>query len=415
MEIAVIGISQKEASVHIRGQVAFTTLMKEEAARYLDEAGILECMIISTCNRSEVYIATKNMLRDIEIVKQYYAKIAGQSILPYIFIKKYAVALQHIYQVATGLNSLIIGEDQILGQMKEALNYGIESGSSKKYICKVVREAITFSKKIRTAYKLSENRLSVASIGVKYLKGMYTDLKDKKIMLIGTGAMGQLILKYLEAEEVKSIYLTNRTFNRENMTIYIGPKVKLIEYVDRYKELHKMDIVISATASPHIILKANKLENMSKPITFLDMAVPRDVDENIDELSYATVITLDDFNQIAEEHLRKRHDVANQINRLIKEEVKELELWILRSKVDGVIKKLHKKQASAVDEALNQAKDTIELSTKEAEAMEGILNRAIKSMFSEPIKQLKALEEVEDIDRYKMVIEKLFDFESGEE
>ncbi len=414
MEVAVIGVSHKEAPVNVRGQVAFTTSMKEATTYQLLQSGIEEFMIISTCNRSEIYIASNNMAKDIDLVKHQYIQMAGLGIMPFLFVKKYEVALQHIYQVASGMNSLVIGEDQILGQVKEALAYAIENNSAKKYITKVVREAVTFSKKIRTAYRLSENQLSVASIGIKYLKEQYKDFEKCKMLIVGTGEMGLLVLKYLEAEGVESIYLSNRTFNKDKMPDVIGPKVKIIEYTERYKVMEAVDIVISATASPHVIFRANDLPMLNHKITMLDMAVPRDIDEAIDQMTNIDVITLDDFAKVANKHRQLRQEMANQINRLILEEVKEMELWLLRSKVDRVIEHLHLNQEKVVEETMIKLSELPTLTAENEEDVKAIITRALGQVTKEPIKQLKQLEEVEEIDRYKMMLEKLFNVKGGE-
>ena len=413
MEIAAIGVSHKEASVHIRGQVAFTTSMKEASTRQLLNAGIEEFMIISTCNRSEIYIASNKMAKDIEVIKSLYIQMAGRNIMSYLFVKTYEVALQHIYQVASGINSLIIGEDQILGQMKDALSYAIANGSAKKYMTKVVRETVTFSKKIRTVYRLSENQLSVASIGIKYLKERHEDLRHQKILIIGTGEMGRLFLKYLEADKVEQIYLTNRIFNKAKMPQVLAANVQLIEYDDRYKYLNQMDIVISTTASPHIIFKASELPELERQLTMLDMAVPRDIDEAIDQLPQVHVATLDDFEQIASKHKKQRQETASQINRLILDEVKKMELWLLRAKIDRIIKHLHYEQYKAVEEAIRQLSKELGISSKQEQPIKAIITRAVGKMMKEPIKQLKQLEEVEEIHRYKMMLEKLFNVEGG--
>lgn len=414
MQIAVIGISHKEAPVPIRGLVAFTTSLKKEATLALLNAGISEFVILSTCNRSEVYMATTDMGRDIRIVKNYYLKMAGHKIEPYIFVKKYEVAMQHIYQVATGLNSLIIGEDEILGQMKRALDFAIEHKSSKKVLTKVVREAVTFSKKIRHAYKLSENQLSVAAIGIKYLKERYGDLSKKKILLIGTGAMGQLILRYLELLENPNIYLTNRTFNRDKVDFYVSQSIHVIGYEERYEMMKEMDIVISATASPHTVIVLKEMIALTKATTFLDMAVPRDIDDAVDELPLAHVVTLDDFDAIANEHMKMRHEVAQQINRLILEEVKMLELWVFRSKADSIIQSFHQQQEQIMEENIRMM-TMMHLTNEQKEQMEAMLSRSTWAMIKEPVKQLKALKETEDMDQYKMILEKLFNFERGDQ
>ena len=414
MQIAVIGISHKEAPVPIRGLVAFTTSSKKEATRVLLKAGLSEFMVISTCNRSEIYMATTDMSRDIELVKKYYVSMAGHKIEPYIFIKKYEVAIQHIYQVAAGLNSLIIGEDEILGQMKRAMDFAIDHKSSKKVLTKVIREAITFSKKIRHAYKLSENQLSVAAIGIKYLKERYGDLSQKKILLIGTGAMGQLILRYLELLDNATIYLTNRTFNKDKVDYYISQSIHLIEYEDRYETMKEMDIVISATASPHTVIILEEMYDLSKATTFLDMAVPRDIDAAVDGLSLANVVTLDDFDAIASQHMKMRYEVAQQINRLILEEVKALELWIFRSKADSIIHSFHRQQQEIIEEN-KQSLATMHLSDEQKEKIEALVSRSTWAMIKEPVKQLKALKETEDMDQYKMILEKLFNFDRGDQ
>ena len=412
MEIAVIGVSHKEAPVPVRGQVAFTTSMKVKATEVLKDQGLKEFMIISTCNRSEIYIASSDINKDIETVKSYYEGMAGEKILPFIFVKKYEVALQHIYQVAAGLNSLIIGEDEILGQMKRALEFAIEQKSSKKYLSKVVREAVTFSKKIRHDYKLSENQLSVAAIGIRYMKDYFGDLSGKKVLLIGTGVMGQLILKYLENEGM-DITLTNRTYCKEKHEIYLSKAIELVEYVDRYDHMSDMDVVISATASPHVVIKGHKLPSFHKEVVFLDMAVPRDIDPKVDTMDKARVVTLDDFNAISEKHMNVRHETANLINRLILEEVKAMELWILRSKVDGVIKAFHKKQKRIVANNVKVLK-AMDLPENQEIQVKEMLESSTWAMIREPVEQMKSLHDQEDIDHYKMIIEKLFEFDRGE-
>ena len=338
----------------------------------------------------------------------------GKQIEPYIFVKKSEVALQHIYQVASGLDSLVLGEDEILGQMKNALGFAIEHGSSRKVLNKVLREAITFSKKVRHAYKLSENQLSVAAIGIKYLKEVFGDIRDKKILLIGTGAMGQLILRYLEHEEIRDVYMTNRTFNKDKVAYYVGRDIKVIEYEERYDIVGNMDIVIAATASPHTVIQSEHMPELKHQVLFLDMAVPRDIDPVIDTYDLAKVVTLDDFKVIADRHMSLRKDTANQINRLILEEVKELELWILRSKADSIIKGFHDKQKKILAENA----ETIEamgLTEEQKEKLLDMINRSTWSKGKEPVRHLKTLSHEEEMDRYKMILEKLFRLVRGDD
>lgn len=407
MEIGVVGITYKEADVDKRGQVAFTTSMKEETTRRLLEAGLQEFMILSTCNRSEIYFATNQMKRDLVLVKEVFLDLGGVALTPYLMVKEYESALVHLYQVATGLDSMILGEDEILGQVKKAWQYAKDQGTSKKYLNKIIREAVTFSKKVRNAYRLSENQLSVASIGVNYLKTLGMDLREKTILMVGTGEMGSLILKYLLLEEVGHVYLTNRTVNREGFTMPAAREVTMIDYEDRYDYISKADIVISATASPHVIFQVDHMPPLMQATFFMDMAVPRDIDPRIESLPYASVKTIDLFLSISDDHLKARHDMAKQIKRLIYEEVSELEAWLLRSKVDHIIKHFHDKQETII---ANQKSVLKNLGLDEAteEKIMAMLRTSTWQMIKEPVHQLKEIKEAEEVTRYKLILEDLF-------
>ncbi len=410
MEIAVIGISYKKADIDIRGKVAFTTSMKNRATEDMKRLQIPEFVILSTCNRSEIYIATSNLEQDIKSVNGLYISMAGDKIVPYLYIYKTDRALQHLYQVATGLDSLVALEGEILGQLKSAMAFAVKKGSCKKYLNKVIRESITFSKKVRTEYKLAENKLSVASISIDYLKKMYGSLKDRKILLIGTGQMGQLILKYLEAEQVKELYLTNRSMHKGKIDFYVSPSVRLIEYHERYAYLKDMDIVISATASPHTIIDRDKCQPITKRITFLDMAVPRDIDAAMQQEEMVEVVTLDTFLKTINENMAIRQETANQISQMIHQEVQELKLWILHSKVDHVIKEFQTRQTEIIQSNIQKIKK-LGLNEKQEEEVLDIIRSSLWQMIKAPISQLKKVRNMEELEQYKKVLLQLFEFE----
>jgi glutamyl-tRNA reductase len=413
MEIAVIGISYKKADIDLRGKVAFTTSMKSKATNDLVKLQIPEFVILSTCNRSEIYIASSNIERDIEFVRKLYISMAGLEIVPYLYVYKTDMAVHHLYQVATGLDSLVVGEGEILGQLKAAMEYAVEMGSCKKYLNKVIRESITFSKKVRTEYKLAENKLSIASISIDYLKERYGSLKNKKILLIGTGEMGQLILKYLEEEQVQGLYLTNRTMHKDKIDFFVNESVQLVEYHERYSYLNDMDIVISATASPHTIINRDKCHPLTNKITFLDMAVPRDIDAAMEQEELAEVVTLDTFQQIANKHMAVRQETANQINQRIDQEVQDMKLWILQSKADTIIQGFQTRQAEIIESKMLQIKK-MGLDVKQEKEILDMIKSSLWQMIKNPINQLKAVKEMDELEQYKLVIEELFEFESGE-
>ena len=178
MNVAVIGLSHQEAPIEIREMASFSEAKKIEATSMLLDLGIEEVIILSTCNRSEIYIASSTLDEDIKLVKDFYSRyFKSDKISDYIFIKKKDEAINYLYRVCSGLDSIVIGEDQILGQVKDALMTAMELDASKKFMNKLFREAITTAKNIKSTYKISENPLSISYIGVKFLKEKIGDKK----------------------------------------------------------------------------------------------------------------------------------------------------------------------------------------------------------------------------------------------
>lgn len=410
MKLAIVGVSHKKASVDIRGKVAFTESMKDKVRALLEAAGITEVMILSTCNRSEVYVAHTDSEAAMEVLSDCYVLLAGEDVEAYLYKMSGAQALTHLFRVACGLDSLVLGEDQILGQLKNAGEEASEAGCLGKHLGKAVREAVTFSKKTRTKYKFSENQLSVAAIGVKYLREQIGSLKDVNILLIGTGSMGQLILKYLMYEEVGHVYITNRTYREEQFEAFISDTVTVVDYNDRYQFIDKMDVVISATASPHMVVSSDSLEitEDNRDRIFLDMAVPRDIDPRIGHIHGTKVVTIDDFNQIAGRHIKRREAIAEEIEHRIQASIVDLDLWLMRSRVDDVISLLRKRQEKAVAMVLCETEAFVSDHNHKAK-MEAVLKRAMWSIIKDPINQLKEMDNAEDIDRCKTVLEQLFE------
>lgn len=406
MNLSIVGVTYKNASVDIRGMAAFTSSRKDRVIKFLEAEGINEVMILSTCNRSEIYVASDDAIRAVKILRICYEELATKEIGPYLFEVSNQDALEHLFGVACGLDSLVLGEDQILGQLKEAMEEAIVEGHLGKHLGKAVREAITFSKKMRSIYKFSENQLSVAAIGVKYLKERHNKLENKRILLVGTGSMGQLILKYLRHEGIKQLYITNRTYKKELFEAIDDLDIEVIDYEERYKYMNTMDIVISATASPHMVIQADKIEGSNETL-FMDMAVPRDIDPAVIAQSDNKLVTIDDFNQIANRHMAKREASAQAIRENIWLAIEALNLWLLRSKVDKTIQHLRVKQSRALVTALNETKEILK-DEDDARKIGSIIERAMWSMIKEPIKYLKTLEDEEDIHECKTILNRLY-------
>ena len=236
MNIGVIGVNHNVAPIEIREKVSFTDIQKIEAINYLLDKEIEEIIILSTCNRSEIYIQSKNIENKIKIVEEFYESFFNlPGVKQYLFTKKDRDAIEHIYKVSAGLDSIVLGEDQILGQVRDAHEFSMQLGASKKKFNKLFREAITVSKDIKNTTKISQQPLSISYIGVKFLQEKLGNLEGKNALVIGIGKMSKLTMKHLEEGKVNTIYVSNRSHGKIKEIENDYKNIVPIQYNDRYK------------------------------------------------------------------------------------------------------------------------------------------------------------------------------------
>jgi len=411
MQIAVIGINHHRASIEIREKVSFSELKKIETINRLLDEGIKEVVIVSTCNRSEIYIAAaKNFISDAvnSVVKLYSELTDGDD--EYIFIKRGKSAAEHLNRVAIGLDSIVLGEDQILGQVKDAQFFSMEMGASKKVLNKLFREAVTLAKKIKSELKISEHPLSLSYIAVKYIKDHVADFQSKRIMVIGLGEMGLLCVKNLNGFGFENIYISNRKHGRVSNLIEEIPNLNAIEYENRYEVLKEMDIVISATASPHYIFKKDEFAALEKPLMMLDIAMPRDIDPELKDEQFVDLMDIDDFKDILEDNQKNREALAEKAEEMINEGVEEFLHWMVGIEVDPLINKLNGLKKEIMEDTLHYINRKMELEKRDKKTIEKMLGSSLNRVLREPIINLKKLKDNPDKEVIIRSIEKVFGF-----
>ncbi|MEA5074433.1 MAG: glutamyl-tRNA reductase [Eubacterium aggregans] len=405
MKIVVVGINHKNTPLNIREKGSFMTrTLKEGIEALKQEESIAEVLILSTCNRSEIYAATRNPEAALAALKDYYLKAKSPELEDYLFSYREREAMLHLYRVVTGLDSMILGEDQILGQVKDALEKAQSVGGTGKYLTKIFREAVTFAKKVKTVYKISETPVSLSSTAVKHIKRTYANYADKRVLIIGSGKMGILALRYMAAEGFHSVYMTNRTYHPgdEYRGIYKG--VNVLQYDDRYTAIEEMDVVISATASPHVVLKEELMAQRKKPLMIIDMALPRDVEPAIGEMPDVALITVDDFKHIIDEKMHYREKIAAKIEGEIDSEIDGLMVWITKSKVDNMVAHFNNHAGELADETIEILNGRLKLTDKEEEFLSKIVRSKFREMVMPSIRQLKTLDNEDDILRFEKTI-----------
>lgn len=410
MDFAVVGVNHNNTPINIRETVSFTDTQKIEGINFLLDNGIEEVIILSTCNRSEVYIYSKNISDKVEVVKNFYQDYFDvENIEEFLFNKTGEEAIKHVFNVSAGLDSLVLGEDQILGQVKDAHDFARQLGSSKKVFNKLFREAITVSKDIKTTTKISHQPLSISYIGIKCLKEKMGSLENKNALVIGLGKMSKLAMKHLEEEQLNNIYVTNRSYEKLKSIQEEYKNLIPIKYEDRYEVMDKVDIVISATASPHTVLKKAEMPKTSNKLIMMDIALPRDIDKNLNEFENVEVYDIDDLKKISEANDKKRRELASIGELIIDEKIEEFNEWLDTIKIDPTIQSLNDKCSDIREDTLDYIYRKLDLNCREKKIIDKMLTSALKRLVREPIINLKQIKDSGKQDEYIKIVEELFD------
>lgn len=408
MEIGVIGVSHNTSPVEVREKLSFTKSKKIECANGLLEKSIEEIIIISTCNRSEIYIVSENIDIAIETVKSFYTEFFEYpDAYRYLFSKSKEDVISHLYKVAAGLDSIVLGEDQILNQIKQAMNFSLELGFSKKILNRLFMGALAAGKKIRSHMKISEIPLSTSYIGVKLLKEEIGSLKGKKALVIGAGEIAELSLKYLLEEDLGEIYHTNRTHGKLKEIFKEYPDLKPMEYEDRYDILEKVDILITATGAPHTIILRKNMKSVSKPLHILDLAIPRDVDDSLREDENISLYHIDDLRKVSNQNLLEREKLSKQAAIMIEEDVDDYTNWLKSIEVDPILESLNEKCACIKEDTLEYINRKIDLDDREKKIIDKMIGSALRRVIREPIKTLKTTIP-EQSGEYMEIVKELF-------
>lgn len=334
MSLVLVGTSHKISPISLRERIAFSRTHLREILYFLLELEYVKgAVILSTCNRIEIYISTTDIEKAIFQIEGFisrYHEIPLYKLKPFLYAYSGSDALEHLFRVAGGLDSQVLGETQILGQTKEAYFQAKEIGSTDFLLNKVFLEAIEVGKKIRTQTKISEGNVSIGSAALNLVKKILGDLKGKRFLLIGAGKITKLLINYLKKEEVKAILVSNRTFEKAKALANQLNGIA-IRFAQLKEHLRCVDVIISTTASPHIILKKEDLKETNRPLVIIDLALPRDVDPGVRDLEFVKLFDLEDISQVADENLEMRKKEAILAGEIIKYEVERLWESILQN------------------------------------------------------------------------------------
>lgn len=324
MSIWTLGINHKTASVAVREKVAFDPAhMPRVLADLCAQQAVNEAVILSTCNRTEIYTSANSDLA-VETLALWLATqhdLDPAELSPALYCLNEEQAVRHAMRVASGLDSLVLGEPQILGQMKSAYATAQEAGTVGVELGRLFRQTFSMAKRVRTETAIGENPVSVAFAAVRMAQHIFADMSNSTALLVGAGETIELVARHLKQAGIGRMIVANRTLTRaQHVAQEFGAEAILLEQIPDY--LPKADIVISSTASPLPILGKGMVERAQKtrrhqPMFMVDIAVPRDIEQEVAELPDVYLYTVDDLRAIIEENVRSREDAAKQAEALI--------------------------------------------------------------------------------------------------
>lgn len=373
MNIHVSGINYKTTPLEIREKLNFSGEGRKQALEKLRALpGVSECVLISTCNRTEVYVYSENGDFTGESVE---ALLCGMKGMALYGLKKYfyaysgVKAVRHLFKVSCGLDSQVLGEDQILGQVKEACELSLEAGTSAAVLNTLFREAVTAAKKVKTLTGLSKNPVSAGSLAVRLAAESFgMQLENRRALVIGTGKMGAIALKNLHSRGIGKIYVTSRTHGKAREVSMDLKNVQVVEYNDRYSVMDACDIIISSTASPHYTITRDMLEKAllePKKRVFIDLAVPRDIDSGIKELEGVVYFNIDQLQSVADENIDKRLVEVPRAEEIIHGFVAEYEKWYDFREVLPVVREIQRFAGDMLDEKVSDTISRLKCASEE--------------------------------------------------
>ena len=349
MGISLISISHQSAPLAIRELFAFPEQVQMDLMhQMLERKSAQECVIISTCNRTEVYTYSEKAGSNFTDMQDLLLEFAGAAEVEHIgdYVRFYSgtKAVEHLFHVAAGLDSMVMGEDQILGQVKRAHEQARQAGTCEVYLNTLFRYAVTAAKKVKTRTDLSRTTVSTATMAVKAAEKTLGSLHGKKVMLIGaSGKIGSVVLKNLQCIEGAEVCITSRNMRQACEDRHHKVTYQVMEYESRYELMDEMDVIISATSSPHYTMTYDKLAKClktSKKRVLVDLAVPIDIEEKVEWLPGIKRYDIDDFQELAKANNEKKRHEAMAADQILKEVGLDFERWMVFQQALPEIRKM---------------------------------------------------------------------------
>ncbi|MBI1878408.1 MAG: glutamyl-tRNA reductase [Chloroflexi bacterium] len=403
MKILLIGLSHKTAPVEVREKLVFSHTMLRSALTHFDHLhpqahveDVREGIILSTCNRLEVY----TLVRDPDVAQQAIVDFLGRAcgvspdlFSPHLYVYHDDAAVRHLFRVAAGLDSMVLGEPQILGQITEAYEAALAQGSAGTVLSALFRAAIHAGKRVRTETAIGVNPSSISSVAAALAGQLLGDLSERQVLLIGAGEMGAIAVRALQRRGVSKIVVANRTFqNAEQLAREWGGQA--VTFQQLTEAIIAADIIISSTGAPHTILNRVMLEpamviRPARPLLVIDIAVPRDVDPDVTEIPNVHLHDIDDLQSQAHDNVRERESEIPRVEAIVENEMAHFLDWLASLDVVSTITDLRRQVEAIRQRELERLLNRLDLDERERELVTTMSHRLVNKILHEPTLRLK--------------------------
>ncbi|MHB8765609.1 MAG: glutamyl-tRNA reductase [Deferrisomatales bacterium] len=424
MEIVVVGLSHKSAPVEIREKVAFAPDCLHDALAVMRGLpGLREGVIVSTCNRVEVYAAARSREEGVEDLSRFLAEYHGvplPDLRPHLYVCAGPEAVRHVFRVASSLDSMVVGEPQILGQVKDAYEQAAQGSATGLVLNRFMHKAFTAAKRVRTETRIAQSAVSISFAAVELARKIFGTLEGKQVLVVGAGEMCELAAMHLKENGVTDFRVTNRTLARaEGLAEKFGGRAVPFEEF-RY-QLQEVDIVLSSTGAPHFVLgiddlKAAMKARKQRPMFLIDIAVPRDVDPRANDLPNVYLYDVDDLQGVVEANKKERGKEAEKAEEIVQAEVASFLVWLKTLEVTPTIRALRERfdgiRRAELDKTLKAFGEG--LTDKQKRSLDAMGQAIVNKILHEPTVYLKRLADEPELELSVDAVRRLFGLPEGE-
>ncbi|MEH2265230.1 glutamyl-tRNA reductase [Nostoc sp.] len=426
MNIAVVGLSHKTAPVEVREKLSIPEPQIESAiAQLASYPHIDEVAILSTCNRLEIYIVTSEADQGIREITQFlaeYSKLPVLSLRQHLFMLLHDDAVMHVMRVAGGLDSLVLGEGQILAQVKTTHKLGQQYSGIKTILNRLFKQALTAGKRVRTETSIGTGAVSISSAAVELAQIKVANLAACRVVILGAGKMSRLLVQHLISKGAVEISIVNRSRDRAQDLVKLFPQqqIQIHPLSEMMTVIADSDLVFTSTSATEPILDRAKLEmvlEVQRSLMLFDISVPRNVHADVNELENVQAFNVDDLKAVVAQNYESRRKIAQEAEKLLEEEVEAFDIWWRSLETVTTISCLRNKVETIREQELEKALSRLgsEFAEKHQEVIEALTRGIVNKILHDPMVQLRSQQDVEARRRCMQTLQMLFNLDAGEQ